>query len=298
MIFNRFMVCPLFLKSNLIVLSILFCSTTGFSQNNFPLTGNVGINLGSSTSQNKLQIGSNPQGWSGNDLVISGDNTKGAVAISSDASHSFIYGDRDVAIRPGFGKWSLYAKGTTGYVGIGFTNPTAMLHVQQSSNTDWAAFISNDGGSGKGLRIKGAAGDAPIPLLQIEDNLENKRLVVLTNGLVGIGTANPDQKLTVKGTIHTEEVRVDMTVPGPDYVFEKNYNLLPLSELETYITQNKHLPEVPSAKEMEAEGLNLKEMNLILLKKVEELTLHLIEMKKENKLQQWEIENLKREIKK
>jgi hypothetical protein len=102
------------------------------------------------------------------------------------------------------------------------------------------------------------------------------------NGNVGIGTTNPDQKLTVKGIIHTEEVRVDMTVPGPDYVFEPTYNLLPLSEVESYIKANKHLPEVPSAKEMEEEGLNLKEMNLLLLKKVEELTLHLIEMKKEN----------------
>jgi hypothetical protein len=99
-------------------------------------------------------------------------------------------------------------------------------------------------------------------------------------GNVGIGTANPDNKLTVKGIIHAEEVRVDMTVPGPDYVFEKDYNLLPLSELETYIAQNKHLPEVPSAKEMEVDGLNLKEMNLILLRKIEELTLHLIEQNK------------------
>jgi hypothetical protein len=69
-------------------------------------------------------------------------------------------------------------------------------------------------------------------------------------------------------------------VPWPDYVFEKDYNLLPLSELETYINQNKHLPEVPSAKEMEAEGLNLKEMNLMLLKKVEELTLHILNQEK------------------
>jgi hypothetical protein len=84
---------------------------------------------------------------------------------------------------------------------------------------------------------------------------------------------------------------------GPDYVFEKDYDLLSLSELETYITQNKHLPEVPSAKEMEAEGLNLKEMNLLLLKKVEELTLHLIEMKKTSEIQANEIESLKLKIK-
>jgi hypothetical protein len=107
------------------------------------------------------------------------------------------------------------------------------------------------------------------------------RMTVASNGNVGIGTTSPGSfKLAVNGKIWTQEVNVAMTNPGPDYVFEKNYDLLSLTELETYISQNKHLPEVPSAKEMEKDGLNLKEMNLILLKKVEELTLHLIEQNK------------------
>jgi hypothetical protein len=108
------------------------------------------------------------------------------------------------------------------------------------------------------------------------------RLVVNTNGYVGIGTAAPDAALTVKGTIHTNEVKVDLNVPGPDYVFEKDYPLMSLEETKAYIDANKHLPEVPSAKEMEKNGVQLGEMNMLLLKKVEELTLHLIEMKKEN----------------
>jgi hypothetical protein len=107
--------------------------------------------------------------------------------------------------------------------------------------------------------------------------------MTIKSGAVGIGTTDPDELLTVKGKIHTQEVRVDLTgAVTPDYVFEKDYNLIPLSEVESYINANKHLPEVPSAKEMEANGMNLKEMNLILLKKVEELTLYLIEIKKEN----------------
>jgi hypothetical protein len=70
-------------------------------------------------------------------------------------------------------------------------------------------------------------------------------------------------------------------VAAPDYVFEKDYPLTSLEELKAYIDQHKHLPEVPSAKEMGENGINLKEMNLLLLKKVEELTLYVIELKKE-----------------
>lgn len=120
-----------------------------------------------------------------------------------------------------------------------------------------------------------------------------KHLTIRHDGYVGIGTTNPDKALTVKGTVHAEEVLVDLNVPGPDYVFEKNYDLLSLEEVEAYINQNKHLPEVPSAKEMEANGIKLMEMNLLLLKKVEELTLHMIELKKENEQQSREIQKLK-----
>ncbi|MCZ8216406.1 MAG: hypothetical protein O9262_09225 [Cyclobacteriaceae bacterium] len=101
------------------------------------------------------------------------------------------------------------------------------------------------------------------------------------HGNVGIGT-NPNQKLHVNGTVYSTEVKVDVNAgTGPDYVFEPTYQLSSLAEIENYIKANKHLPEVPSAKEMETNGINLSEMNMLLLKKVEELTLHLIEQKKE-----------------
>lgn len=97
-------------------------------------------------------------------------------------------------------------------------------------------------------------------------------------GKVGIGTMDPDEKLTVKGNIHAEEVKVDLNVPGPDYVFEEDYDLRSLEETKNYISENKHLPEIPSAKEMEENGISLGEMNMLLLKKIEELTLHQIEL--------------------
>jgi hypothetical protein len=104
-------------------------------------------------------------------------------------------------------------------------------------------------------------------------------------GNVGIGLDNPasvDAKLAVKGKIHAQEVVVDLqgAVMPPDYVFERTYNLTPLSEVESYIQAHKHLPEIPAGSELERDGVKLREMNMLLLKKVEELTLYLIEQQK------------------
>ncbi len=111
----------------------------------------------------------------------------------------------------------------------------------------------------------------------------------------------PDAPLTVFGQIHATEVKVTTTVPGPDYVFEKEYRLMPLNEIKAYVEANKHLPEIPSAKEMDENGIQLGEMNLKLLQKIEELTLHLIDfkedldkVKKENELLKEELARLKK----
>jgi hypothetical protein len=181
-----------------------------------------------------------------------------------------------------------------GNVGIGTAAPNVKFQIAGSggANVDLQVngrIHSGDASNAGGMWVNGTGtmfvGQTNITSLGLYNNGE-WRLIADASGNVGIGTNTPDQKLTVKGIIHTQEVRVDMSVPGPDYVFEKDYDLLSLTELETYIHQNKHLPEVPSAKEMEKDGLNLKEMNLILLKKVEELTLHLIETNKRYQEQQ------------
>lgn len=110
-------------------------------------------------------------------------------------------------------------------------------------------------------------------------------------GNIGIGTQQPDKPLTINGTVHAEEVIVDLSIV-PDFVFEDNYNLRPLEEVESFIKINKHLPEIPSAKEVEENGLNSGDMQAKLLQKIEELTLYMIEMKKENNTLKKEIENL------
>ena len=103
--------------------------------------------------------------------------------------------------------------------------------------------------------------------------------------LWGIGTASPDAKLSVKGQVHAQEVKVDLSGSvAPDYVFTGNYKLPSLEEVKAYIDKHQHLPEVPSAKEMETSGINVGEMNLLLLKKIEELTLYVIQLKKEVEL--------------
>ena len=103
-----------------------------------------------------------------------------------------------------------------------------------------------------------------------------------SGGNVGIGTTSPSEKLTVNGKIKAKEIRVD-GAGAPDYVFEEDYKVETLAALESYIKANKHLPEIPSAKEQERDGMALGEMNRLLLKKIEEMTLLLIEQDKEIK---------------
>ncbi|WP_143313605.1 hypothetical protein [Chitinophaga ginsengisegetis] len=106
--------------------------------------------------------------------------------------------------------------------------------------------------------------------------------MVKANGNVGIGTTAPGtNKLAVEGTIAARRVKVTQAATWPDYVFEQDYQLPSLQKTEAFIRENKHLPEVPSAKEVAENGQDLGDMNAILLKKVEELTLHLISMQKE-----------------
>lgn len=116
-------------------------------------------------------------------------------------------------------------------------------------------------------------------------------------GKVSIGTTAPGSyKLAVAGKIAAwDEIKVFINgTTFPDYVFDADYKLRSLEDTESYIKENHHLPEVPSAAEVAKEGMSLNGMSEILLKKVEELTLHLIEMKKESEMMKKEIEELKR----
>ncbi len=112
---------------------------------------------------------------------------------------------------------------------------------------------------------------------------------------IGTETANPDYLFQVKGKVRAQEIRVE-TANWADYVFKPNYHLQPLKEVKAFIDKNQHLPGVPSEKEVVSDGIMLGEMNKLLVKKVEELTLYLIEKDKSDKRQQEQISSLNKKL--
>jgi hypothetical protein len=107
------------------------------------------------------------------------------------------------------------------------------------------------------------------------------QLVVLANGFVGIGMANPTNALAVNGTIKARELVV--SVEGwPDYVFAPDYDLMPLEELDGYIRDHRHLPGIPPAEDVERGGVRVGDLQARLLRKIEELTLYVVELSRQN----------------
>jgi hypothetical protein len=174
-----------------------------------------------------------------------------------------------------------------GNVSIGTTSLSEKLVLRDpniaynaSSGTVKLLFDSGNGGGGVGFEKEtfNTGGLRFYTQYGFGSTIEQMR--INATGNVGIGTPTPDSKLAVNGTIHSKEVKVDLT-GWPDYVFKPKYKLSSLLEVKQYINQNHHLPEMPSEAEVAKEGINLGEMNKLLTKKVEELTLYAIEQKDE-----------------
>ncbi len=174
-------------------------------------------------------------------------------------------------------------------VGVGIGTPSSSFYgklnvydpvdgkasMTLQSNVDARFWISEGNNT---LKIGGTGGSAP-PASGI--------INITANGLVGVGTTTPQSEFSVKGTITAQRVKV--TQAGwADYVFHKDYQLPSLDEVENYVRSNQHLEGIPSAAEVEKDGIDVGEMNKKLLAKVEELTLYLIEQnKKIAALEEW-----------
>jgi len=162
-----------------------------------------------------------------------------------------------------------------GNIGIGTSTPGSKLTVAGLVESSTGGFKFPDG-----TIQTTAGGGGSSPWATSGTNIYNTN-----TGGVGIGTTNPGTaKLAVEGKIEAREVIVTATNPFPDFVFDENYHLMPLQELESSIKSQKHLPEIPSAGDVKEHGLNLGDMQVKLLKKVEELTLYVIDLKKQNDL--------------
>lgn len=199
-----------------------------------------------------------------------------------------------------------------GNVGIGTTSPRALLSLGAGNGgkrllvydnyitnvqAGFGIDMSNTGG--RELTIfhptsNGIDGRVSFGRILESTGAYTETMRITGGGNVGIGTINTGSfKLAVEGKIGAREIQVTLTNPFPDYVFAPNYKLPSLASLEQYIIKYKHLPNVPSAEEVEKNGgVELGKLSTQLLEKVEELTLYVIELKKENEQMKKEIEKL------
>lgn len=181
----------------------------------------------------------------------------------------------------------------SGKIGVGETNPQALLEIK-GPYTGASQVIINSTSSNSELRFS-SNGNAKgfVWYSQSNDRMAFGRgstsnsLFISPTGEFGIGTtlnSNPNNyKLAVDGMIGAKEVKVETnSAAWPDYVFESDYKLEDLKQIESFIVENKHLPGIPSAKEVSENGFSLGDMNVMLLKKIEELTLYVIDLKKKN----------------
>jgi hypothetical protein len=181
--------------------------------------------------------------------------------------------------------------GSLGYLTFGFgastgagTSTADPLTIQQS-NMSVGVNVTNPQAK---LQVNGSGADNTTSSFLVKNNAGTESFRILDDGNIGIGTSTPQSKLAVNGTITTKKIRVSQS-GWPDYVFDKNYALPNLQEVEAYINSHHHLPGIISEQNVQKNGLDLGDNQAALLKKIEELTLYAIQQNRE--LQQLKSEN-------
>lgn len=177
--------------------------------------------------------------------------------------------------------WGAGVSGTT-ITPTTFKMQVTSITAGQLDNTpNYDFIIAGSQGTGTGVGSDIRFQTAPAGTTGTTQNALVDVMTITGAGNVGIGTDKTTGfKLSVAGKVRAEEIEVSLSSGWADYVFAKDYKLTPLTEVEKYIEENNHLSDVPSAAEVEENGVNLGEMDAILLKKIEELTLYTIEQQK------------------
>lgn len=196
---------------------------------------------------------------------------------------------------------------SSGAAGIGTTSPntSTMLEIRKSIAGSLGPVLRLTGGGGSNAQVAmdfatydpgttlpggrilgiddgnyGCVFDFQSKVPGAGSNSLQTNVRITSAGYVGIGTTTPSEKLSVNGNILSKKVKVTQT-GWADYVFHPCYKLPSLDEVEAYIKRHQHLPDIPSAAEVEKNGLDLGDNQTALLKKIEELTLYIIQQQKE-----------------
>lgn len=226
----------------------------------------------------------------GTKFIITGKGT-----LESAGSDLFLNSNQALKLGAGGGSSTHLTVLSTGNVGVGTTSPSSKFEVNGDIRTSTKLILTGSGtveGSSNDISVK-SNGDI---LFGGAGGIGQMRLT--SDGRLGINVTNVNARLTVGGHIWCQEIKVLIDPnTGPDFVFDKAYNLPSLDEVEQFIEENHHLPNIEPAKEMEANGVELGKMDMKLLQKVEELTLYMIEFKKEVEQLKAENEKLKADLK-
>ena len=241
--------------------------------------------------------------------MIRGSN-EGYLILSGNANG---YGNRNVYINRYTSNGDVIMTAGSGQVGIGIDDPQEKLHIDgaiRGNGTNGAVTLRGDSGyvtigaNSQAMEFvtdksqfvfnKPIYNQSGVYNVQNSNMLFNingtNRMLIQNNGNIGIGTASPAYKLDVNGTIRANEIIVNTT--GADFVFAEDYQLRPLSEVKAFIQENKHLPEIKSAQEMQENGIGVNELQTQLLQKIEELTLYILQQEEKIKQQDLRIKVL------
>lgn len=164
------------------------------------------------------------------------------------------------------------------------SSPT--LQLIEGSTTDYARIEFSNQANNRFWHIAGTQSNAGVAddRLNFYHPIVGDIISLRGDGRVGIGGFSSHAtgyKLSVKGKIMCEELRVQLFSAWPDYVFSDNYKLRPIAQLEQFILQNRHLPGIPSAEKLEKDGVDVGDLQKRMMEKIEELTLYIIQQQKQ-----------------